>query len=264
MRQGGALVEHEDALVPIGWLAAARSVAQEADIGSVITVRGEAGTGKDLMARMVHAASRAARPFVKVDCATRWSDRLAARLFGHERKAGPGAERRKLGALELAHRGTLFLDSLEALPAELHSQTLRFLHRCEVVRPGAGARRVDVQVILATRQPLGNGGNAPGACEREPALRVLEVQLPPLRQRPDQIVPLAEFFLARFNAWYDREVGLAPDELTWLREYTWPGNVRELATLVRQLVVSSDPGTAGRDLRSTLQPRMSSIGRQTA
>jgi DNA-binding NtrC family response regulator len=250
-----ALVIRDTALVPVEWTTAIQMVAHASD---VVLIRGEAGTGKDVVAQLIHAATGQGQcPFVKVNCATRPPDRLATQLFGHERH--PDLGRRKIGAFELAQRGTLYLDDVGALPPTLHADVLCALQRDDGRAEAQSALGVECRVILATRQPLTGS-----ACGIPPwqasALRVLDLQLPALRDRAAHVGPLARFFLARFNDWYGRDVRLSHNELALLEQYSWPGNVRELETLIRDLVVGPDPDRALRGVRSAVQqPRPSAI-----
>jgi DNA-binding NtrC family response regulator len=260
------LVAHQGALVPAAWVTAMQMVAQGAGGDSFIVIRGESGTGKDLLARMLHTASgRGAAQFVKVDCATRPAERLAGRLFGHARGASAETGRRRLGAVEFAHRGTLFLDNIDALPPALHPGVLAFLQG--VPASPASARPVpplDVRTLLATRAPLASGGDGLGLSRSTPVLRVLDLELAPLRARPGHIGPLAGFFLARFNAWYDRDARLSRDELQRLAGYSWPGNVRELEQEIQRFVLSTEPRAVSSHVRSTSGGTAGTPDRQTA
>lgn len=262
MDEADPLVAYQDALIPAAWVNAMQIVAQGTSGDSLLVIRGESGTGKDLLARMLHAASgRGSGPFVKVDCATRPAERLADRLFGHARNARPDASRRKLGAVEFAHGGTIFFDNIDALPPSLHPDVLAFLQRRTVAstrtRPVSS---LDVRILLATRESLASGHGAPQISWGSPVLKVLDLQLAPLRARPGHIAPLAEFFLARFNAQYQRDACLSSEELGLLTAYSWPGNIRELQNEIRRFVIAEEPHSVSCHILYTAAP----WGRQTA
>jgi DNA-binding NtrC family response regulator len=246
MDTSDALVIRDHTLVPVEWTTAIAMVAHASD---VVLIRGESGTGKDVVARLIHAATSRG-PFVKVNCATRPTDVLETRLFGHARH--PNLGRRRIGAFELAERGTLYLDDVGALPPTLHLDVLRALRPDDGGRGSPGAPGRECRVILATRQLL--TGNARGIPPwQASALKLLDLHLPALRDRATHIAPLARFFLARFNDWYGRDVGLSEDQLALLERYSWPENVRELETLIRDLVVRPDPERLLRGIRSAIR-----------
>jgi DNA-binding NtrC family response regulator len=214
-----------------------------------VLLEGETGTGKEVVARAVHAASRrAAGPFVPVNCAAVPESLAEAEFFGHVRGAFTGALQERPGVVELADRGTLFLDEIEDLSAALQAKLLRVVQDREV-RPlgGRAFRRVDVRLVAASNRDLRQMVTA-GAFRQDLffRLRVLAIRLPPLRERRDDIPLLVEHFVDRFNARHGTSF-VAPTgaALRPLLEHTWPGNVRELEnTLEAMLTVAAASGSA--------------------
>jgi len=213
------------------------------DTDTIVLIRGESGVGKDLIARAVHRAStRRDGPFVKVNCAAIPQDLLESQLFGHEKGAFTGAHRRKFGQFEYANKGTLFLDEIAELPLALQAKLLHVLQDFRFSRVGGHALiDVDARVIAATNRDL--EASMERGLFREDLyyrLNVVEIRVPPLRERRDEIPALAAYFLAKFNAQYGRKKQLSPDTIARLQEYPWSGNVRELENAVRRLVVLTD------------------------
>lgn len=209
-----------------------------------ILLRGESGTGKELLARAIHASSRRAHgPFVPIDCAALPETLLESELFGYEKGAFTGAHKTKRGLLELAHTGTVFLDEIGELPSSLQAKLLRTLQEREFRRLG-GERiiSVDIRLISSTNRDL----------EREVAkgrfredlyfrLKVVEIELPPLRARVGDIPLLAAHFLEKYRSQYQKPVrGLAPEVLEVLQAYSWPGNVRELENTIERAVALAE------------------------
>ena len=202
-----------------------------------VVVSGESGTGKELFAQSIHNASaRRAGPFVAVNCGAIPEQLVEAELFGYEPGAFTGARREgNVGRFEAADGGTLFLDEVSELAPAAQAALLRVLQEREVVRLGGAApRRVDVRIVSATNRPLDEETRA-GRFRRDLyyRLNVLPIELPPLRDRGDDVALLAEAFFARAEARVDRTgLSFAPDALAALRAYGWPGNVRELRNIV--------------------------------
>jgi two-component system, NtrC family, response regulator AtoC len=226
-----------------------------ADTDATVLIRGESGVGKDLIARALHAASRRrAGPFVKVNSAAIPGELLESELFGHERGAFTGADRRKPGQFEFAARGTLYLDEVAELPLPLQAKLLHVLQDFQFLRVGGDrAISVDTRVIAATNVDL-DDAMARGRFRNDLyyRLNVVEIRVPPLRERPEEIPVLAAWFLDQFNARYHRRARLTRETLARLQSYRWPGNVRELENAMRRLVVFDDPeralgGLDGRD-----------------
>ena len=214
-----------------------------ADTDATVLIRGESGVGKDLVARAVHAASTRRRgPLIKVNCAAIPHGLLESELFGHEKGAFTGAHRRKSGQFEYADKGTIYLDEIAELPLALQAKLLHVLQDFRFSRVGGHELlEVDMRVIAATNRNLEEAM----ACRefREDLyyrLNVVEIRVPPLRERREEIPELAARLLARFNAQYGRQKELMPETLARLTEYTWSGNVRELENVMRRLVVLAD------------------------
>jgi two-component system response regulator AtoC len=214
-----------------------------ADTDTTVLIRGESGVGKDLIARAVHLAStRREGPFVKVNCAAIPHGLLESELFGHEKGAFTGAHRRKPGQFEYAHKGTIYLDEIGELPLALQAKLLHVLQDFRFSRIGGyGTVQVNARVIAATNRDLEDAMKR-GEFREDLyyRLNVVEIRVPPLRERREEIPILATWFLAKFNAQYGRHKKLRPETLARLREYSWSGNVRELENIIRRLVVLSD------------------------
>jgi transcriptional regulator with PAS, ATPase and Fis domain len=209
-----------------------------------VLIMGESGTGKELAARAIHDRSpRRDRPFVAVNCAAFPSTLVASELFGYEKGAFTGAASRTKGQIEHAHGGTLFLDEIGDMPVDLQGHLLRFLQEGQIVRVGGReVIRVDVRIVAATnvrlRQAIGEGRFREDLYYR---LHILSLNMPPLRERPEDIELLAHHALKQAVTLYGRDVrGFAPDAMEALRRHDWPGNVRELAAAVRRAVVIGD------------------------
>lgn len=206
-----------------------------------VVVEGESGTGKELVARAIHATSpRAGRPFVAINCAAIPENLLEAELFGHERGAFTGADRRRIGKIERADGGTLFFDEIGDMPVGLQAKLLRFLQEREVERLGGGEPlAVDVRVVAATHRDLA-ARVAEGAFREDLYYRLAEmrIEIPPLRERTGDAVLLAGHFLRLYAAELSRRVtGFTPDAVAAIDAYEWPGNVRELQNRVKRAVV---------------------------
>jgi transcriptional regulator with PAS, ATPase and Fis domain len=203
-----------------------------------VLLEGESGVGKEVLARTLHAASsRADGPFVAVDCGAIPATLIESELFGHERGAFTGAEKAREGVFEQADGGTLFLDEIGELPLELQPKLLRVLETREV-RPlgGKGSKSVDVRVLAATNRRLAEAASEGGfRKDLFYRLAVARVTIAPLRDRPDDIGPLARAFLR--SATRDDAAELPPDLLAMLTSYAWPGNVRELRNVIERYAV---------------------------
>jgi DNA-binding NtrC family response regulator len=208
---------------------------------STVLLLGESGTGKEVFARSMHNWSeRRSEPFVAINCVGLAKELLESELFGHEKGAFTGAHQLKKGKLEFAQGGTVFLDEVGEISAELQSKLLRFLQEREFERVGGTQPiRVDVRMIAATNRDL--GGAIKDGRFREDLfyrLNVIPISLPPLRERRQDIPVLAKYFLRRFAADTKKNVtGIAPDAEARLAVYRWPGNVRELANVIERAVV---------------------------
>ena len=215
-------------------------VERVAPTGATLLIRGESGTGKEVIAKAVHHASpRAARPFVAVNCGAVPEPLLESELFGFTRGAFTGAVASKLGLFEEAHGGTLFLDEIAEMPAALQVKLLRALQSGEIRRLGSTqATTIDVRVIAATNRDLAT--MIAGGSFREDLfyrLNVIEVILPPLRDRREDIPALAEHFIARAAGKLGRDVRLSAEAVERLLRYPWPGNVRELENAIERAAI---------------------------
>jgi DNA-binding NtrC family response regulator len=208
---------------------------------STVLLLGESGTGKEVFARAIHNWSERKRePFVAINCVGLSRELLESELFGHEKGAFTGAHQLKKGKLELAHGGTVFLDEVGDISAELQTKLLRFLQERELERVGGTQPiPVDVRVIAATNRALASA--IKDGRFREDLfyrLNVIPIALPPLRERKEDIPVLAEYFLRRTAAETKKNViGIAEDAQAILVAYEWPGNVRELANVIERAVV---------------------------
>ena len=216
-----------------------------------VLVTGETGTGKELVARAVHARSRrSGGPFVPVDCGSIPDALMESELFGHERGAFTGADTRRMGLVEFADGGTLFLDEVGELPLPLQAKLLRVLQERRVRRVGARLENaVEVRVVAATSRPIDEMVER-GEFRRDLLYRinVVRIDMPPLRTRGDDIGLLAESFANRAAQEMGRRVnGLSPDVYQVLRSYHWPGNVRELQNVVRRAIAMTQSPTVGVD-----------------
>jgi transcriptional regulator with PAS, ATPase and Fis domain len=214
-----------------------------ADLDTIVLLRGETGVGKDLVARAIHAASsRRDRRFVKVNCAAIPGELLESELFGYEKGAFTGASRRKPGQFELADGGTIYLDEIAELPRALQAKLLHVLQDLRFSRIG-GHRviAVDTRVIAATNRNL-EEARTRGEFREDLYYRLnaVEIWVPALRERREEIPALASRFLGRFNAQYGRAKELGPRAIAALANYSWPGNVRELENVIRRFVVLED------------------------
>jgi two-component system, NtrC family, response regulator AtoC len=211
-----------------------------ADTDTTVLIRGESGVGKDLIARALHAASaRREKQFVKVNCAAIPRELLESELFGYEKGAFTGAHRRQLGQFEYANQGTIYLDEIGELPLSLQAKLLHVLQDFRFSRVGGRTPiDIDARVIAATNRCL-EDAMAQGEFREDLyyRLNVVEIRVPPLRERREEIPALVAWFLSKFNAQYGRRKQLAPETLTRLMEHPWRGNVRELENIIRRMVV---------------------------
>ncbi len=206
-----------------------------------VLINGESGTGKELIANLIHFNSqRAARPFIKVNCAAFSEGVLESELFGHEKGAFTGALASRKGRFEMADGGTLFLDEIGDLPPPTQVKLLRFLQERTFERVGGNQTiKVDIRLISATNrnlpQRIKDGAFREDLYYR---LRVVHIVIPPLRERPEDIEPLINHFLKRFSTIHHRPAeAISPDVRSMLKAHAWPGNVRELINCVESMVV---------------------------
>ncbi|GFO64732.1 sigma-54-dependent Fis family transcriptional regulator [Geomonas paludis] len=211
-----------------------------ARVDSSVIVTGESGAGKERIARLIHEESaRSGRPFVAVNCGALTETLLESELFGHAKGAFTGADRDKMGLIEAAHGGTLFLDEIGEVSQSMQVKLLRVLQEREVRRVGENkSRQVDIRVVAATNRNLSDEVSK-GNFRRDLyyRLRVIEVRVPPLRERNEDILPLARIFLEQASRRAGRKVtGFTPKAADQLLRYGWPGNVRELQNAVEHAV----------------------------
>ena len=210
---------------------------------SSVLILGETGTGKELVARAVHSNSaRRNRPLVKVNCAALPVGLIESELFGHEKGAFTGAIDRRIGRFELAHGGTIFLDEIGDMPPDLQAKLLRVLQEQEFERVGgSNLIKVDVRVIAATNRDLFRSASE-GTFRQDLyyRLNVFPVQLPPLRERCEDIPPLVHYFVRRFSLKIGRKITrIQRETMERLMNYSWPGNVRELENVIERAVILS-------------------------
>ncbi len=240
-------------------VAAAREMQRIAPTEMNVLLLGESGTGKELFARAIHQLSfRAAKPFVALNCAAIPESLIENELFGHERGAFTGANSRRSGRFELAHGGTIFLDEIGDLPVAVQGKLLRVLEERQVERlGGSGAIQVDVRVIAATNRDLQAAIDA-GEFRRDLYYRlvVFPINIPPLRERGDDVLLIADHLLESFRRELHKpRLRLTAEARTALRTHTWPGNVRELQNALERAAILHDADLTAADLGLAPQVR---------
>jgi Nif-specific regulatory protein len=221
-----------------------RTIEKVARSNATVLILGETGVGKELVAEALHRnSSRSDRPFVKMNCAALHESLLESELFGHERGAFTGADRQRTGRFELANEGTLFLDEIGNMTPSTQTKVLRVLQEREFERLG-GSRtvKVDVRLVAATNKNLEEAIHR-GEFREDLyyRLNVVNVSVPPLRERKEDIVPLASHFIDRFAKELKKDVrGLEPAAVRALKRHTWPGNIRELENTIERAVLMCD------------------------
>ena len=220
-----------------------KKVVRVAPTDATVVIEGETGTGKELVARMIHTLSnREKQPFVPVDCAAIAPSLLESELFGAMRGAFTGADRDRVGVFEAAHRGTVFLDEIGEIDKSFQANLLRFLQEKQIRPLGASrAKDIDVRVICATNRDLQKMVDEDKF--REDLwyrLNTVRIVMPPLRERRDDIPLLARFYVNKYNGLYNREVKLMDSGVAALQDYTWPGNVRQLQHVIERLTILAD------------------------
>ena len=252
------IVEIGDMGELVGRSAALQNLVRQIDLVSStdasVLILGESGTGKELVAREIHRRSaRRERPMIKVNCASIPRDLFESEFFGHVKGAFTGALKDRGGRFEAANGGTLFLDEVGEIPLELQGKLLRALQEGEFERVGDDrTRQVDVRVIAATNRNL-KDDVATGLFRSDLyyRLNVFPIEVAPLRQRPEDILPLAELILQRTTRKFGRpELGLTQADLLKLESYDWPGNVRELQNVLERAVIVSREGRLRLDLET--------------
>jgi transcriptional regulator with GAF, ATPase, and Fis domain len=245
-------------------------VERVAPVDSAVLIQGETGTGKEVIARAIHEASpRRHNRFVALNCAAIPSALLESELFGHERGAFTGAWAQTKGRFQTADGGTLFLDEIGDMPLELQPKLLRVLQEREFERLGSAQTvRVNVRVVAATNQDLAQlVSKKLFRADLFYRLNVIPICLPPLRERVQDIMPLTQFFVAKFAACLNKPIDLIPDEVAAvLKSHDWPGNIRELQNFIERAVLFS-PGSVLRlplDLKQTMKQGSESSARTLA
>ncbi len=238
---------------------------QTADTDVTVLIHGESGVGKEVVARAVHQqSSRASRPFVKVNCAALPPDLLESELFGFERGAFTGAVGRKAGKFELAHTGTIFLDEIGEMSAALQAKLLQVLQDASFTRLGSNREiRVDVRMVAATNrnleQMVKQGGFREDLFFR---LNVVTIEIPPLRERSEEIPRLIDLFLRRYSIKYRKPLPvLSPRVLRHLERHPFPGNVRELENMMKRIVVLGREEAVMDELTGSIEARSEKAGR---
>jgi DNA-binding NtrC family response regulator len=244
------LAEHANVVEPAGMVARSEEMQKVLELArrvshvdSTVLITGESGVGKERVARFIHdESSRATRPFVAINCAAVTETLLESELFGHAKGSFTGATTDRAGLFESAHGGTLFLDEVGEVPASMQAKLLRVLQEREVRRVGENkSRAIDVRVLAATNRDLMAAVES-GQFRKDLyyRLRVVELRIPPLRERREDILPLAREFLATAIERAKRKMcGLAPTAADQLVRYDWPGNVRELENAIERAVALS-------------------------
>jgi two-component system, NtrC family, response regulator AtoC len=232
-------------------------IEQVADSDVTVLIRGESGVGKELVARAIHQRStRHNRAFVKVNCAALPADLLESELFGHERGAFTGAATTRVGKFEQADGGTLMLDEIGEMKPALQAKLLHVLQDAEFTKLGSNKRiEVDVRVVAATNRDLEkmmiSGDFREDLYYR---LKVIELTVPALRERRDEIPTLTDYFIARYSRKYNRPVRVISDELRQLfLQYDFPGNIRELENMIKRIVILQDEQLVVREIQQNLQ-----------
>ncbi len=228
------------------------------DTDVTVLVRGESGTGKELVARAIHAASlRKDKPFVKVNCAALPTELLESELFGFEKGAFTGAIQHKPGKFEFANHGTIFLDEIGEMTPALQAKLLQVLQDGEFSRLGGKADvSVDVRVITATNrdleQAVANGDFREDLYFR---LNVVTINLPPLRERREEVPVLTDYFLKKYAVQYNKPITtISPDLANRFLHYDWPGNVRQLENLIKRMVVLGSEAPILKELQHSTHP----------
>jgi transcriptional regulator with GAF, ATPase, and Fis domain len=220
-----------------------KSIETVAPTDASVLILGETGTGKELIARAIHNLSRRkTRALIKVNCAAIPSGLVESELFGHEKGAFTGALTQKIGRFELANKGTIFLDEIAELPLDLQPKLLRVLQEGEFERVG-GTRtiKVDVRIIAATNRNL-DVAVQEGRFREDLfyRLNVFPVTLPPLRERQDDIAPLARYFAIKYGKRLGKKIEQMPRKvLDALKAHPWPGNIRELENVIERAIITS-------------------------
>jgi DNA-binding NtrC family response regulator len=246
-----------------------KQIGRMATLPATVLIRGETGTGKELVANAIHQFStRADKPFVAVNCAAIPESLLESELFGYEKGSFTGAQKARIGYFERADTGTLFLDEIGDIPLSTQVRLLRTLQEHTIQRLGADAvRKVDVRIVAATHRNLEEMITRNQFREDlYHRLSVMEIRMPPLRERLDDIPALTDYFLGRFSTEYGcAPSGIDPEAVELLKHETWPGNVRQLQNILRKALLSANNlGISAANVREALiQPQQTSASAAT-
>ena len=247
----------------------AQVIEQVADSDVTVLIRGESGVGKELVSRAIHQRStRRNRPFVKVNCAALPAELLESELFGHERGAFTGAATTRIGKFEQADGGTLMLDEIGEMKPALQAKLLHVLQDAEFTKLGSNKRiQVDVRIVAATNRDLEKMMTAGDFREDlYYRLKVIELTVPSLRERRDEVATLTDYFVARYSRKYNRPTRPISDELRQLfLHYDWPGNIRELENMIKRVVILQDEQLVIREIQRNMQravaaPALAAVG----
>jgi two-component system response regulator AtoC len=227
-------------------------ISQVATTDATVLIQGESGVGKGLIAKVLHARSlRRERPFVNINCAALPAELLESELFGYDKGAFTGAHRRKAGKFEMAHKGTIFLDEIGELPLPLQAKLLQVLHDGEYSRLGdENTVQVDVQILAATNRNLEQAVQA-GTFRSDLyyRLNVVNITVPPLRERQEEISQLTSYFLQKYSKQYKRPLPiLSVETLKLFQAYHWPGNIRQLENYVKRIIILGSEEFVGQEL----------------
>ncbi|MDD2736328.1 MAG: sigma-54 dependent transcriptional regulator [Desulfuromonadaceae bacterium] len=244
------------------------SVHAVADTESTVLITGESGTGKEVIAHAIHTGgSRREKPFITVDCATIPDTLIESELFGHAKGAFTGAHKDRAGHVEAAADGTVFLDEIGEIPLGMQKKLLRFLEERTFVRVGETRRReAHARIVAATNRDLLHEVQV-GRFREDLyyRLKVIEIPIPPLRERSEDVLPLVEWYLSRLNRKLNRNIsGISATAMKLLTNYQWPGNIRELVNLLEQVMTFHNPEILDvKHLPGTLQALASTLPSQT-
>ncbi|HEX6975683.1 MAG TPA: sigma-54 dependent transcriptional regulator, partial [Vicinamibacterales bacterium] len=232
-------------------------IEQVADSDVTVLIRGESGVGKELVSRAIHQRStRKNRPFVKVNCAALPAELLESELFGHERGAFTGAATTRIGKFEQADGGTLMLDEIGEMKPALQAKLLHVLQDAEFTKLGSNKRiQVDVRIVAATNRDLEKMMLA-GEFREDLyyRLKVIELTVPALRERRDEVPTLTDFFVARYSRKYNRPARPISEGLRQMfLQYDWPGNIRELENMIKRIVILQDEHLVEREIQRNMQ-----------
>lgn len=244
-----------------------RIINQIADTNVTVFIEGESGVGKEVVARAIHKkSSRKDQPFIKVNCAALPTELLESELFGYEKGAFTGAYRQKPGKFELANGGTIFLDEIAEIKPSLQAKLLQVLQDNEFSRLGGKKDiKVDVRILSATnkniQEAIKTGGFREDFYYR---LNIVNITIPPLRERKEEIPVLIEHFLKKFGMKFNvkRKVKLSDHALKTLLQYNWPGNIRELENMIQRFIVLGNEGAMIGDLPMTIHPQTAQVSKK--